>query len=330
MDISRIKHLAEVGSITQTQLVEYYENHPEELQKLTESDLFGLGIVTRVDDQEVKDSISDPAYSVYKITADFDGKLKTGVEKAINITLAPVSVSTKGYNKCQFAFDSIRPEGAKMTFKATDSLSQEITFENSGVWGPEEGFPVGPDYSATTEFKITVDKPGQYAVVVKLQDKELGVEVCSAVFNAEATDLVPSVYKISSDAESQKFVAGQETTTNVNIQSIQVGDKGYDKVRFYFTSERPAEAKVTFKATDTNHEEFTFENGGVWGPPGGFPLPAEYDVTEPFKVTPSAEGHYKVSVQLKNETDASVICEYSYEFDAAPAEDSEIVVDDGE
>ena len=68
MDISRIKHLAEVGAITQTQLVEYYENHPEELQKLTESDLFGLGIVTRVDDQEVKDSISDPAYSVYKIS----------------------------------------------------------------------------------------------------------------------------------------------------------------------------------------------------------------------------------------------------------------------
>lgn len=328
MDISRIKHLAEVGAITQTQLVEYYENHPEELQKLTESDLFGLGLVTRIDDQEVKDSISDPSYSVFKISSDFDGVLTVGQEKTINVSLSPVSISKKGYQKCVFKFDSIRPVGANITFKATDSAQQDFSFTNTGTWGPAEGFPVSADYSATTSWKVSVDQPGKYDVTIILYDNDLGVEVTSCVITANAKDVEKSVYVISSDALSQAFKVGEPTTTNVSLTTEKVGDVGYDKVRFYFESERPEGATLTFKATDSEDEDFTFENEGTWGPEGGFQLPADYSATTPWEVTPSIAGHYKVSIFLKNEEDASVISEYSYEFDTAA--DDEIVVDDGQ
>jgi hypothetical protein len=46
---------------------------------------------------------------------------------------------------------------------------------------------------------------------------------------------------------------------------VNRGDIGYDGVRFKFAAEGPEGATVTFKAVDSNNDEYTFTNEGLLG-----------------------------------------------------------------
>lgn len=109
-------------------------------------------------------------------------------EVSANVSISVKTVGNTGYNKVQFQFDSQRPEGANMTFKATDSLQQEFTFQNSGTWGPPEGFAIPANYSATTLFKVSADKPGTYTVNYKLVNLEDSSTICEASESIEITE----------------------------------------------------------------------------------------------------------------------------------------------
>ncbi|NLW38657.1 MAG: hypothetical protein GXY90_08810, partial [Peptococcaceae bacterium] len=76
------------------------------------------------------------------------------------------------------------------------------------------------------------------------------------------------------------------------------GDFGYDGVRFKFAAEGPEGATVTFKAVDSNNDEYTFTNEGYWGPAGGFNLLADYSATTEWKLVFSAAGQYTITFSL--------------------------------
>ena len=84
-------------------------------------------------------------------------------------------------NKARFKFDTINfPEEGTVTYKMTDSLGHEFTFENSGFWGSEEGFKIPEEYSATTEVKLVFSKEGDYEVSVELVNVESQETVMSS------------------------------------------------------------------------------------------------------------------------------------------------------
>lgn len=66
------------------------------------------------------------------------------------------------YKGIRFKFKSEGP--GNVTFKATDSQSQEIVQINEGYWGPEQGFDVPIGYDVTTNFKTTFELAGKYEI----------------------------------------------------------------------------------------------------------------------------------------------------------------------
>ena len=146
------------------------------------------GSVTATSDQTVNVSLDAVVLTQYQMSSDAPSTATVSEEVSTNVTISVKSEGNTGYNKVQFQFDSQRPEGANMTFKATDSQSQEFTFQNSGTWGPPEGFAIPADYSATTLFKVSADKPGTYTVNYKLVNLEDSSTICEASESIEITE----------------------------------------------------------------------------------------------------------------------------------------------
>lgn len=146
------------------------------------------GSVTAKSDQTVEVSLDAVVLTQYQMSLDAPSTATVSEEVSANVTISVKSEGNTGYNKVQFQFDSQRPDGANMTFKATDSQQQEFTFQNSGTWGPPEGFAIPANYSATTLFKVSADKPGTYTVSYKLVNLEDSSTICEASESIEITE----------------------------------------------------------------------------------------------------------------------------------------------
>jgi hypothetical protein len=107
----------------------------------------------------------------------------------------------------------------------------------------------------------------------------------------------PSTYKFSYETPAD-IVAGREVVVPVTFATEELGDYGYEGVRFKFKAEGPEGATVTFKAVDSNNDEYTFTNEGYWGPPGGFDLPAQYSATTDWTLVFSKAGDYTITFSL--------------------------------
>lgn len=146
------------------------------------------GSVTATSDQTVDVSLEAVVLTQFQMSSDAPATATVNEEVSANVGISVKTEGNTGYNKVQFQFDSQRPDGANMTFKATDSLQQELTFQNSGIWGPPEGFAIQADYSATTPFKVSADKPGSYTVTYKLVNLEDMSTICEASESIEITE----------------------------------------------------------------------------------------------------------------------------------------------
>lgn len=106
-----------------------------------------------------------------------------------------------------------------------------------------------------------------------------------------------STYKFVYDAPAV-VVKGEdeEVEVNVTFQTDKKGDVGYEAVRFEFEKEGPGD--VTFTATDSEGDEYTFTNNGYWGPEDGFELPAEYDATTKWTLYFDNVGRYTITFKL--------------------------------
>ena len=111
----------------------------------------------------------------------------------------------------------------------------------------------------------------------------------------EEPEPVVSTYKFSYEVPAD-VVAGKEVVVPVTFKTDVKGDIGYEGVRFKFTAQGSGD--VTFKAKDSNNDEYTFTNEGYWGPPGGFDLPAAYSATTEWTLVFSEAGDYTITFSL--------------------------------
>ena len=126
--------------------------------------------------------------------------------------------------------------------------------------------------------------------------------VVPATANVEVTPVgyvpaVPSKYGFESSGPATAEVNTEFVSTST-FKTLVVGNCGYDKVLFRFSTEGPAGSKLTFKATDSMGTPWTFENEGYWGPESGFALPAEYEASTPWTMLADTVGVYRVTTNL--------------------------------
>ena len=78
----------------------------------------------------------EPIRSTYKFAYELPTYISSGIATTIDVGFQTDVLAAAGYEGVIFTFETVRPEGATVTFKATDSSGVEHTFTNSGFWGP--------------------------------------------------------------------------------------------------------------------------------------------------------------------------------------------------
>lgn len=151
----------------------------------------------------------------------------------------------------------------------------------------EQGTVTGTNAPTTTNTTIKADQTQYYVTT--------GNEVAK-----------PSTYKFAFEAP-EGIVAGTEVIVPVTFATDVAKQTGYERVRFEFSNESVSTGNVTFKATDTTNTEYTFTNNGVWGPESGFPIAANYGVTQPWKVTFEKAGTYTITFKLVDKANNDVV-----------------------
>lgn len=125
--------------------------------------------------------------SKYGFESSGPATAEVSTEYKTTSTLKTTVLGNCGYDKVIFRFYTDGPAGSKLTFKATDSEGTPWTYENEGSWGPDTGFVLPAEYSASTEWTMSADTVGVYKVTTNLVDLETGKVISTITTSIEIT-----------------------------------------------------------------------------------------------------------------------------------------------
>ncbi|OGN97127.1 MAG: hypothetical protein A2Z77_06130 [Chloroflexi bacterium RBG_13_51_36] len=124
--------------------------------------------------------------STYKFVYEVPELIVVGEEVVVPVTFETDELGFRGYDDVRFKFGATGP--GDVIFKAKDSEEHEYTFVNSGYWGPETGFDLPADYSATTDWTLNFTEPGEYTITFALIEAPDG-EVVAGIEGSEVVDV---------------------------------------------------------------------------------------------------------------------------------------------
>jgi hypothetical protein len=159
--------------------------------------------------------------------------------------------------------------------------------------------------------------PGIYTFTGSVTD----VNTCvSAEFDVVMEFYHTSTYAFDFDVPAY-ICATTALTVPVTFGTDIEGGCGYDGVRFKIEAIGPG--TVTFGATDSNNNYYSFINNGFWGPSAGFNLPPLYTATTDWDLEFSAPGNYAITFSLiyapENGVVAGIAETINIEVSVAPA-----------
>ncbi len=245
---------------------------------------------TQDKDGKVVETTADTYFSIYTPANMVVGqKLNTGV------TLT----TTTGTNQNVRAYVSV-DAGQKnaIHIMATDTMGTEIDIAQEGTWGPESGFPLPSNYTATTPLEIYFDEAGTYTVSFSL--KEVGTE--TELASDTRTITVADAYKFEVSAPTTMTVGETEDATATLIGAANAPAYTNVLIKFEMTA-MPEGSKPQVLANDGTRD-WNLVDTKQWGPAGGFPVGPGYDAETPLKLTFDVAGTYTATFQLvdtKNE-----------------------------
>lgn len=177
--------------------------------------------------------VAAPVVSTYKFSYEVPDKITEDKEVPINVGLETDEEGDFGYDRVRFKFNAEGP--GDVTFKAVDSLGNPYEAINEGVWGPEEGFAIGANYEAVTEWKLTFSAAGEYTItfeLINLADDSVIVDgsetiVVSVDVDKDYIDEViqDGVDEINTEIEDYAELSDLDKDTGLVIVSIKDGTK---------------------------------------------------------------------------------------------------------
>ncbi len=119
-----------------------------------------------------------------------------------------------GYDAVIFEFWADGP--GSVTFGATDTNDQYHTFVDQGNWGPASGFPLSPEYAATTNWDMTFSEPGIYTITFRLLDVSLPTH--SEVITQDVAEVL--VYGCELCLEFETWTIGEDPGDEIIVIDI--------------------------------------------------------------------------------------------------------------
>jgi len=135
----------------------------------------------------------------------------------------------------------------------------------------------------------------------------------SPTFDGIAKDFVPPFQACGQCGYGTNITGMWFDDFNITLETDVLGCKGYSPVwvTFNLTEAPSTTAKASLKLYDGTWHSWVLTtknattSGGVWGPPSGFDLAANYSVATPAQVHFDTPGTYKVLLQLEYLPEAS-------------------------
>ncbi len=163
------------------------------------------------------------------------------------------------------------------------------------------GSPIEPAVTSVTvgELALTAD---DYTVSYA-NNTELGTGTVTVTGQGNCTGtaskefaIIESEYYFSLTAP-QNMVVGQTADAAAALVGMETA-AAYEHALIQVTVTGPEGAKPQVMATDTEGKEWNLAEVGQWGPDGGFPVQANYNVTTDLKLTFDQPGTYTAAFQL--------------------------------
>ncbi|QGG47207.1 S-layer homology domain-containing protein [Heliorestis convoluta] len=163
-----------------------------------------------------------PSISTYEFESDFsERRFIQNEEVPVSVSLKVKDLGTQGYDRVRFTIDIIHtPNGANPQIIATDTNGTEHNVAAIGAWGPAEGFPIPADYEATTEFKVTFDQAGFYAMTFHL----VSLDKTNPIATHQAT------FEVSYDETYYAIIAMEDLT----ISTINADERSFHPENPYY------------------------------------------------------------------------------------------------
>lgn len=238
--------------------------------------------------------------SKYEIKGEVPTTVNVGEINNVDITLAATEINQLGLEDIIFYISVSDKENISLL--ATDTNGNQHDVAKIGFWGPPTGFDIPNDYSATTNFKATFAKPGEYTITVKLAK----VNDATKVYAEKTFTVNVPNFEIVGESPANVKV-NTETAVDFTLKAAQGNELALQGILLYV--EVSNKENVDLLATDTTGKEWDVADIGFWGPAAGFDIPADYTAITNFKATFKEAGTYTITIKLAKVADKTVYAE---------------------
>jgi hypothetical protein len=250
----------------------------------------------------------ESARSTYQFTHDIPLEIAMGEWRQFNMTLSYLEKGDIGYDNVRVKIDILQePAESSVEIWAEDDTGGYNLVE-TGFWGPGGGFPIGPDYEATTPVEVIFHNIGHYAVKLTLIDvADDNKEITSETIEVDV------VYPLTLDWDDDVFgssLVGETITVNTSAtRNTENSIKGMYYVIKVYKGDNPATSDdVEAIAFGQDSQGGSLPSEGVpvaysetpgvfyFGDPvSGFTFGAK-NVSNSFRITFKTSGEYKIEV----------------------------------
>ena len=225
-----------------------------------------------------------PAKSTYEFAYKVPDNIVTQQNAAVGVTFKTAALGQQGYTGVRFEFAATNTVSGTTYFTAKDSANNSFTFTNNGTWGPQGGFALPAQYTATTNWTMKFTKAGQYNIVFKALDTTNNV----ITEKAQIVTVTDAAFIYSVPAA---IYATQESTIKVALRTNQ----SYNNVHLEF-AKTAGPGTVTYKIKDaSNTTTYYFTNTGSWNIAN---ITGPYNVSTPWAMSFSLPGTYSIIFKL--------------------------------
>jgi hypothetical protein len=198
---------------------------------------------------------AEPVASTYKFSYEVPEEVIAGESYTVPVKIEPETVGDVGYERVRFNVEVTTPDGATLQLLATDTNGDVHDVAQIGYWGPENGFPIDANYSATTEFTAIFSTPGTYTITFSLVDLDAGealvtetvtIEVIGAVGPVEA--LITDLPEVPDDPAPELPDFSKPKPDGEKLTAI------YNYLAYLENAEAVAAAQEAFNALDPSDQ----------------------------------------------------------------------------
>ena len=187
-------------------------------------------VTVRNDFGEVtSDPLTIEVHSTYTMETQYPDPILAGDEETMSVTIAPLDEGLIGYEATWVRIEAEGPGDATFTLPDDAFGGEAIVIENSGEYGPLEGYELAFDYNEVLNWTVEFDSVGEYTITLELIADVDGTEVVLA--DAEDSLSIGDLPAITTQPTPDTQTVMHGTAVSYSVDASGYGEFEYQWLR---------------------------------------------------------------------------------------------------